>query len=189
MIKRVDGKEAVLRRISNTPAAIRWVAAALPLACCCLLAGCGASPQEKLIHDACQALKAQDWEAYSHLTITEADYLMRQNRIAETEAENSFAGETMRPRQRGLLREQFDRAVRGGPRQLDFGRCQFVFPTLERRRKMRTLSGEEVPLEEYVVAIEMDGPQRSAPGLGPIFVLAEWEDGFRIIGLRFTDER
>jgi hypothetical protein len=159
------------------------------LVCAALLAGCGASPQERLIHDACQALKAQDWEAYADLTITEADYLMRQNRIDENEADHSFAGESLRPRQRELLRQQYDRAVQGGPRQLDFGRCQFVFPDLERKRTMKTLSGEEIAIEEYVVAIEMDGPERSAPGLGPIFVLAAWNDGYRIIGLRFPGER
>lgn len=149
------------------------------------LSGCGASPQERVIHEACQALKAQDWEAYVDLTVTEADYLMRENEIAENEADVSFAGSSLRPEQRQLLKEQFDLAIRGGDRILDFSRCQFVFPTLERKGTLSTLSGEKVPTEEYILTIEMDGGEKSKPGLGPYFLLAEWGNEYRILALRY----
>ena len=149
------------------------------------LPGCGPSPQEQTIGLACQALKTQDWEAFAELTVTEADFLMRENQIDENGADHSFAGGDLRPSQQQLLREQFDQAVRGGDRCLDFSRCQYVFPALIRTSTLTTLSDGEIRLEEYIITIEMDGPEKSAPGLGPSFVLARWEDEYRILALRF----
>jgi hypothetical protein len=149
------------------------------------LSGCGNSPQERVIHDACQALKAEDWETYLDLTVTEADFLMRENKIVEAEAELSFAGSSLRPEQRQLLKDQFNMAVQGGNRILDFRRCQFVFPILDRTATLTTLSGEEVHTEEYILTIEMDGAEKSRPGLGPHFILARWEGEYRILALKF----
>ncbi|MBU8869949.1 MAG: hypothetical protein KOO60_03630 [Gemmatimonadales bacterium] len=149
------------------------------------LAGCGPSPQERTIHLACQALKAQDWEAFSKLTITEADFLIAENLRSGRGAESQFARNSLRPEQLQLLKEQFDQAIRGGDYCLDFSRCQYVFPTLNRTSTRTTFSGEIVPVEEYILIIEMDGPERSAPGLGPNFLLVPWEDGYRIQALKF----
>ena len=83
----------------------RRVGLGLPaiLAALVALAGCGNSPQETVIHEACLALKAQDWEAYLELTVTEADFLLRENDIDEIEAGESFAGSSLRPEQRRAL--------------------------------------------------------------------------------------
>lgn len=178
-----------MRRKPRTRAAIVRIAALLVLLLPVGLAGCGPTAEERLLHNACLALKAQDWDAYSRLTITEADYLLRQNRLDGPEAEGTFAEDSLRPGQIALLRSQYDRAVRGGPGQLDFSRCRYVYPELSRERVLETLSGEAVEVQEYRVEIEMDGPKRSAPGLGPVFVLARWEKGWRILALRYHDDR
>lgn len=176
-------------RNTGKRAAIGRIAALLLVLLSVGLTGCGPTPQEKLIHDACLALKAQDWDAYFDLTITEADYLLRQNRIDAPGGQGTFAGESLRPEQLAELRAQYDRAVWGGPGQLDFSRCRYVFPTLEREQVRTTLSGERYQVQEYRVEIEMDGPERSAPGLDPVFVLARWDDGYRILALRFRGVR
>ncbi len=152
-----------------------------------LLSGCGPSPQEKTIHLACQALKAQDWEAFSALTITEADFLMAESQIDELDAEQSFAGSSLRPGQIQQLREQFDQAVRGCDHCLDFSRCRYVFPTLSRTSTISTLSGESISVQEFILSIEMDGPEKSAPGMGPLFMLVPWENEYRIQALRFIE--
>ena len=164
---------------------MRFRIGTLAAAALVVLSGCGSSPQEQVIHQACQALKADDWDAYSQLTVTEADFLIRENRIAENEVDQSFAGGHLRPQQRQLLKEQFNRAVRGDELCLDFSRCQFVFPNLNGTSVFATLSGKKIQLEEYILTIEMDGPEKSAPGLGPYFILAPWEGGYRILALRF----
>lgn len=157
----------------------------LLLVAAAFFSGCGPSPSEKTIHLACQALKAQDWEAYSRLTITEADFMMVENNISESEADQSFAGSSLRPKQRQHLREQYEQAIQGCDGCLDFSRCLYVFPTLSATSTITTLGGDDVILEEYILTIEMDGPETSAPGLGPYFILVPWEDEVRILSLRF----
>ena len=150
-----------------------------------LLAGCSNSPQENVIREAYLALKADDWDSFRSLTVTNADLLDRQSRFETTSAADSFVGGDLRPREIQALRDQFERAVNGCIDCLDFESCLFVRLEPPIEGVVTTLSGEEIPSLEYPVRCEMEGPEVSPPGLAPTFLLVPWEGEYRILALKF----
>ena len=138
-----------------------------------------------LLRQACEALRDGDWNRYRLLTITHADFLMKNQGF---KSELGYAA-TLRQEAQARLHKQFDAAVAGGAGRIDFRRAAYVGPgTLLRQETSDLLDGAAVPLRIYSVRIRLDGAELDTKDLYPRFVLAKWGEGERIYDLEFPPE-
>jgi len=147
-----------------------------------------ASPQERVVARAFAAIQKNDLDAYAELTVTMADFEMLKNKINVFGEGLTYAGKVVKPEEQERQREEFEKAVTGGPGIIDFKKARFVGLSDKVKRGAREmLSGGEVPYEVYSVIIELDGRRIDTGGMRPRFVVVEYYDDYSILGLSFKD--
>jgi hypothetical protein len=141
-------------------------------------------PEERLVEQAFKAIRDNDWQEYSKMTITTADIMLRNSRISPIEERQSYLGTSLRPQQRALQQEQFRRAVRGGP--IDFRNAKFVSVGADERHFVyELLLGGAIPVSSYSLRVEIEGQEIESEE--PRIIVVKWNGQPRILGLSFHD--
>ena len=187
------GRENSMTRLS--PSRLKWIKRALRVACLVSFAlasvCCGtrpSSPEEELIRDAFNAIKKNDWKAYSKLTITTADFMLKEHEAGPFEEKQSYAGSILKPEEIERQRLEFDRAVAAGKGIIDFRKAQFVsLGATKETTSEELLTGSTISTTTHSVRIRLDGKETDSRELDPLFVTVKWGDEPRLLRLRFRD--
>jgi hypothetical protein len=92
-----------------------------------LRAGCqSVSCEEALLRCAFGAIRENNWQAFEPLTITAADFSLRGPLTGALREQLSFTSGVLRSQEKQRQREQFARAVIGGPGQMVFRSVAFA---------------------------------------------------------------
>ena len=151
-------------------------------------AGCSqSSPEEKLVERAFDAIRQGDWDSFYGTTITSADIMMQQNEIGPFQAQQSYLGSSVRPRERDSQRAQFDRAQQSGVAGANLRVARFVALGSDVRRfHYELLTGGSVPVTSYSLQVDVDGNVVEVSE--PRFVVVEWQERPRLLALDFTSD-
>jgi len=143
--------------------------------------------EEKLVQAAFDAIRHDDWEAFSGTTITAADIMMQQNEIGPFQAQQSYLGSSVRPRERTAQREQFKRAQRSPVAEANLRTARFVALGSEPHHFEYTLlTGGSIPATSYSLRVDVDGDEVEISK--PRFVVVEWQERPRLLALAFEPE-
>ncbi len=172
----------------RTPKCLYVQALLLDLLLLVALDGCrSVSPEEALLQRAFAAIQENNWQAFERLTITAADFSLRGPQSGALREQQSFISGVLRPQEKQRQREQFVRAVAGGPGQIDFRRAVFVgMGRVVRSGHVELLEGTRVPYTVYSVRIRMPENEKETDALAPGFVLVYWAGRPRLLGLEFS---
>jgi hypothetical protein len=141
-----------------------------------------------LIKEAFTAIKKNDWAAYSRLTVTAADFMLRENKIGPFEEKQSYAGSVLKPEEIQSQRAQFESAVEGGDGLIDFRNAEFVaLGSIVEKGDHPLLTGGSVPFVAYSVRINVDGKEFDSRELSPRFVVVKWGHKPRLLRLLFNE--
>jgi hypothetical protein len=159
---------------------------------CLLLGACKGArndTDEQLLASCFAAIKANDWKAYSRLTLTPADILEQVSGSrprSPFKGRQGYVGSVLRPEQMKVHEEAFRRAVRGGKGQIDFARSKVVGPgTLLGTQNPWQRMGASFPYRTYSLRVETGGRTVDTKELRPLFTVVTWEDKQRLIDLVF----
>lgn len=152
------------------------------------LDGCrSVSPEEALLQRAFAAIRENNWQAFEPLTITAADFSLRGPQSGALREQQSFLSGVLRPQEKQRQREQFARAVAGGPGQMDFRRAVFVgMGRAVRSGHVELLEGTRVPYTVYSVRVRMSEHEKETDALAPGFAVVYWAGRPRLLGLEFS---
>jgi hypothetical protein len=143
--------------------------------------------EERAVREAFEALKENDLKRFHTVTITTADYIMRDNGLSDFHDDASYAGSIMKPEEREQQSETFQMAARGGSESIDFANVSFVsLGTVLQSASIDTVDGKSFPFKEYSIVVKGPGGEIDTKDLSPRFVVAPWEDGHRILELRLS---
>lgn len=151
--------------------------------------GCSKPPTsspEALVTAAFEALHKNDWEAYSALTITSADFILKENKQTRFKERGTFVGDKLKPEEKEQQRQQFQKAGTGGANVIDFRQTKLDRPVLVASRQQETMIGSVIPVSLYGLMLKDSGGKLSP--LDPGFVVVQWRDGYRLLALRFSPE-
>lgn len=154
-----------------------------------LAAGCerrdSTATPEGVVRAAYQAIKANDWDAYEKLTVTTADFILKEyNAQSPVKQQSSYVGSQLKPEEQKRQREEFVRAAAGGAGQLDFRNGAFGMAHLAASGDEQLLNGSVIPVAAYLVALEgQAAPSEEPPG----FVVVKWGSFYKILRLTYPD--
>ena len=153
------------------------------------LPSCNLNPgakQDTLIRFAFEAIKRNDWNAYSKLTLNLAEVMLAEQKISRFEAKLSYTGQVLAPENTSKLRTQFGAAVQGGDGLIDFKKEKFKAIKLIASEPLELLTGSSIPVEHFSVIT--DQTAGTAEPRFPVFVLSKWKGEFRIVDLMFPPD-
>ena len=143
--------------------------------------------EEELVQAAFDAIRHDDWDAFFGTTITAADIMMQQNVIGPFQAQQSYLGSSVRPRERNAQREQFQRAQHSTVADANLRTARFVALGGEPHRFEYTLlTGGSIPATSYSLRVDVDGAEVEISR--PRFVVVEWQEQPRLLALSFEQE-
>ncbi|MCP5053797.1 MAG: hypothetical protein GY940_41910 [bacterium] len=140
---------------------------------------------EELLKEAFDAIKAGDWNAYSSLTITSADFVLRASGISKFQEKQSYVGSSVKPTEIKRQAEQFHYASKGEEDCILFHKDSFVSTgRLMLTGTHKTLNNVNIPFQSFTIKV------KSAEGeiidnLYPQVVVVKWGDYYRILKLLF----
>ncbi|GEM_PF-1345991 len=148
------------------------------------------APEKSILKKAFSAIKKNDWEAYSKITITRADYEIRKQKMSKFKAKQSYVGGVLKSEEREKQKAEFIAAVAGGEGLIDFKNAKFVgLGTLLGSGISEGLLNSEYSYRIYSLRIKTGGQVIDTVDLSPKFVLVLWGKEFRILELLFDKSR
>ena len=139
--------------------------------------GCAAptATPEAVCQAATEAIADGDWERYRELTITMADFDLRQSDISATAAPQSYAGGVLKPELVEKQRQQFRMAV------AELRGKAAIFQSMH-------ASAGQLELESLTGASYLAWTYLADVGLKSrlAFTLTKWGDEYRILGVRVS---
>lgn len=161
---------------------IAWTTASV------LVAGCARmTPEEKIVQRAFEAIRQGDWESYYGTTITAADIMMQQNEVGPFQAQQSYLGSSVRPRERDAQRAQFERVADSPVAQANLRTARFVALGADRERFEYTLlTGGSIPVTSYSLRVDVDGNEVALAV--PRFLVVDWQDRPHVLALLFEPD-
>lgn len=165
----------------------RWVSCFLFMLVI-VFGSCSGRPttEEKLLEQAFNAIKKEDWDAYGTLTVTYADFLLKAQSINAFHEKNSYDGGVLKPEQLKQQREEFEIAVQGGEGIIDFKNADFISPgNVVHAGSLEALEGPAIPYKIY--SLKVKSPGSSLTHDYPRFMVVRWNEEFRIMKLEFPD--
>jgi hypothetical protein len=147
-----------------------------------------AESEERAIREAFEAIKAKDRKRFYNVSITTADFVMRDNGLNDYHDQAGYAGSVQKPEEQEALIEAFDSVIRGGDGVIDFSSVSFEsLGTLLQSAEMDTVDGNTVRFREYSIVVKGPSGSFDTKDLSPRFVVVPWEDGHRILELRMSE--
>ena len=150
------------------------------------LGACTSRPttEERLLEQAFDAIKNDDWDTYSSLTITYADFLLKVQNTNVLNEKNSYAGGVLKPEQLRQQQEEFQLAVKGNPVFIDFRNSDFVSSgNVVHSGSLEALDGPDIPYKIFSIQVKVAGSPSSLSY--PRFMVVPWNEEFRIMKLEF----
>lgn len=142
--------------------------------------------EERVVREAFAVIRQGDVQKYWPLTITRADFIMRDNGLSDFHDQASVAGSVLKPEEQKQQGLDFEQASRNDPECIDFSSATFrSLGTLVRAGEIAMPEGKKLPFKEWSVVIGGPGGEVDTKDMSPRFVLVEWTDGPRILALRF----
>lgn len=166
---------------------VSWAVAAVVLTGVAL-AGCSrTTPEEKLVQRAFEAIRQDDWDSYYGTTITAADIMMQQNEIGPFQAQQSYLGSSVRPRERDAQRVQFERAADSPLARANLRTARFVALGADSEQFEYTLlTGGSIPVTSYTLRVDVDGAEVDLAE--PRFLVVDWQEKPHVLALRFDPD-
>ena len=120
-------------------------------------------------------------------TITSADIMMQQNEIGPFQAQQSYLGSSVRPRERDAQKTQFERARNSRLTAANLRTAEFVALGNDVQHFDYTLlTGGSVPVTSYSLRVDVGGGEVDI--VEPRFVVVHWQEQPRLLALSFADE-
>ncbi len=153
-----------------------------------LISCAGDSPktQQGLLKLAFEAIKNNEQEDFEALTITPAEIMIDEYDLKPFEANSSYIGQVIRPEEEEEQSRQFQQAVSGGPKQIQFQQSKFVGAKLIDSGEQELLSGSSIAYETYGLSIEQNGQKIESENTLPNFVITHWKEEYRVLSLQFS---
>jgi hypothetical protein len=143
--------------------------------------------EERAVREAFEALKQDDLKRYRAVSITKADFIMRDNGLSDFHDQASYTGSIQKPEEEQEHGENFNAATRGGSRSIDFKRVTFKsLGTVLQKARIDTVDGKSFPFKEYSIVVKGPSGEIDTKDLSPRFVVVPWENGHRILELRVS---
>ena len=141
--------------------------------------------EERAVREAFDALKKKDMQRFRTISITRADFILRDNGLSDFHDEASYAGSVMKPEEQAEQARDFESATRGGPGQIDFASVTFKsLGTVLQSARIDSSDGKSFPFKEYSIVVKGPSGEVDTKDLSPRFVVVPWEGGHRILELR-----
>ena len=142
--------------------------------------------EEDLLRLAFEALKERQWEQYSRLIITRADFFLYEDNISEFEEPNSYLGSVIKPEQIEMHKNLFFRSIQGGQNFIRFDQTEFCRPgSLLKLETKKLIEKDPVILNTYSLVITDGNTEFDTKELYPHFTVAyvPWMGQYRILEL------
>ncbi len=171
---------------------MKIIPAVLMLVLTIQLGGCeststsGKDGYKALLKQAFQAIKQNDWDKYSKLTITEADFDLKQNKVSPFKQKQSYVGSVLKPEQQQQQRQDFQRAITGGEGIIPFATAEYVsVGSVVSSGTAESLAGAAIPYTVYSLKVKSGGSEFDSQNLEPLFVVTQWQGEYRLLNLYF----
>jgi hypothetical protein len=169
------------------------------LLCFVVIIGCSGSGNnepsqkdiDKLLEQAFAAIKSQDWAKYQELTITSADFILKQQRISKFKEKQTYVGGSLKPEEISRQLQQF-KQVKNVPEGLKEDMIYFDEDIYVSAGKivdqgvMPTLLEVQIPYEIYTIKVKSKSG-KVMDDLYPYFVIVQWRNSPRILKLLFPE--
>ena len=144
--------------------------------------------EERAVREAFEALKQNDLKRFRAVSITTADFVMRDNGLSDFHDQASYTGSIRKPEEEEEHADNFNAATQGGSHLIDFERSTFKsLGTVLQRARIDSVDGKSFPFKEYSIVVRGPGGEIDTKDLSPRFVVVPWENGHRILELRVSD--
>ncbi len=178
-----------------------WVIIVFVMLSCFLNLSCSkgakGQPEEKVLGDsvdellkkAFDAIKAGDWQAYSTLTITSADFVLKAMGISRFKAKQSYVGSSVKPAEIKKQTNQFYKAAKGDDDTILFDKDTFVSAgPLKITGTHKALNNVNIPFKMYSLKIKTETGE-IMDDLYPYVVIVKWGEYYRILELVFSADK
>lgn len=173
-----------LFRLSRTAACVLATAA---------LVGCQlldqTPPEDKVAKAAFDAIKTNNWKAFTEHVATHSDFFMKPDKNANPLTGGHSMGSAMiRAEEMDFMHGEFDRAVRGGENLLDFKRAEFVSLGAERKTGVLPLWTEDtVNYTIYSFRVKISGAEQDTAGSWPKFLMVKYGGKPKVFAIMYGD--
>ncbi|MBK6315041.1 MAG: hypothetical protein IPF53_12180 [Blastocatellia bacterium] len=146
-------------------------------------------PEEKVAKAAFDAIKTNNWKAFTEHVATHSDFIMRPDKNANPLTGGHTMGSALiRAEEMDFLHAEFDRAVSGGENLLDFKRAEYVSLGAERKAGVLPLWTEEkVDYTIYSFRVRINGVEQDTAGSWPRFMLVKYEGKPKVFAIMYGD--
>jgi hypothetical protein len=143
--------------------------------------------EERAVREAFEALKQNDLRRFRAVSITKADFILRDNGLNEFHDNASYTGSIQKPEEEQEHADNFAAAASGGSRSIDFKRVTFKsLGTVLQKARIDTVDGKSFPFKEYSIVVMGPSGETDTKDLSPRFVVVPWEKGHRVLELRVS---
>lgn len=155
-----------------------------------LLSGCAhRSPDDQFLSLVFAALKEKDWDDYSRLLVTKADFDLKRQKLSPFKSKQGYVGGVKKPEYRRMQMLQFERATAGGANQIDFAKGEYVGLGKRVDYGLELLSGGRIEARVYSIRYKVDGVEKVTDDEDPLFVVTSWGEKPRLLKLSFKGEK
>jgi hypothetical protein len=158
-----------------------------------------------ILQEAFTAVSENNFTKFSAIAMVRADFILARELEQAAEMQKKAAGkepgltgsemlkrfghtaEVVAPEERRTQREAFERAVAGGPEQIDFHTSRFLSAgTLVGREAVPLADEQALPVRVYSVRLTTPSGEVDSRDLLPLFAIADYRGAPKLLGLRFT---
>lgn len=145
-------------------------------------------PEEKVAKAAFDAIRTNNWKAFTEHVATHSDYLIKPDKSANPLTGGHTMGSALiRSEEMDFLHMDFDRAVNGGESLLDFKRAEFVALGAERKTGNLPIAEEPVPYTIYSFRVKINGAEQDTAGMWPRFLMVKYDGKPKVFAIMFSD--
>jgi hypothetical protein len=146
---------------------------------------------DKLLEQAFAAIKSRDWAKYQELTITSADFILKQQGISKFKEKQTYLGGSLKPEEINQQLEQFQQA-KNAPEELKGDMISFDEDTYVSAGKivdqgvMPTIGDIQIPYKIYTIKVKSSSG-KVMDDLYPYFVVVQWGSYPMILKMLFPE--
>lgn len=171
----------------------RFARAVLVVVTAAAIAGCQlldqTPPEEKVARAAFDAIRTNNWKAFTEHVATHSDFIMKPDKSANPLTGGHTMGSALiRAEEMDFMHGEFDRAVKGGENLLDFKRAEFVSLGAERKTGVLPLwTEEQVNYTIYSFRVRIQGAEQDTAGTYPRFMMVKYDGQPKVFAIMFSE--
>lgn len=155
--------------------------------CMAKCSGTGLVSEKQVLEQVFIAIKTSDWNKYQQLIITTADISMKRLKLSDFQAQQSYLGSSLKPREQQKQRQQFDEVIRNtnDEKFINFKQAEFIdIGSLINSGTGKLIEGGEYSYNTYSMRLKINGQEIDTKHLQPKFVLIKYEKEYRLLKLK-----